>query len=389
MSVTEAREKLLSVQALRGIAAVLVLIFHIDAMFREGGPRSREFGEFWARGFAGVDLFFVISGFIMVYVTRDIAPSMRAAGRFLYDRVTRIYPLWWVFAGLMMLYFISATGSPAAADKAQGDGVLPYILKSLFLFPQMEEPVLGVGWTLIHEMLFYILFAAGLLLPRKFLPVWLGLWAAIIVVASFVMTGPLPLHAQNMTELFTSPMNMEFIFGAFVALLLGTQYFQGGNKSGVIYLGLGAALFALAIIADIPSVTRPLGLHLGHEEFNWMRVVIYGLPGALVVIGAVLMERAGRLKVPNFLVKIGDWSYSLYLSHLLVLLTLTRLWNMQVFQPYIPEPLKWGAEGWLDNIVYIIAAIMGSLIVAWASYHLIERPSLKLLRRKKKLELSD
>lgn len=373
------REKLLSVQALRGIAALLVLIFHIDAMFREGAPRSRDFGAFWARGYAGVDLFFVISGFIMVYVTRDILPSLRTAGNFLYDRVTRVYPLWWVFAGLMMLYFVLATGVPAASNKAQGDAIFPYIVKSIFLLPQFHDPVLGVGWTLIHEMLFYVLFAAGLLLPRKFLPVWLAIWAAIILGSSFLGTERLSLHAQTLPQLFTSPLNIEFIFGAFVALWLE----RGTPRNGALWFWLGTVLFSLAIIAYVPSVTRPLGLPLGHDEFNWMRVIIYGLPCAMIILGAIIMERAGQLKTPQAFVSVGNWSYSLYLSHFLVLLSIKRIWIM--LDGYIPAALKWGAEGWVDNFAYILSCLIGSLFVAWISYHLIERTSLKLLRRKKKL----
>lgn len=361
------KEKLLSVQALRGIAALLVVLFHIDAMFRGGGPWSRAAGEFWGRGFAGVDLFFVISGFIMVYVSRDIAPSLKSAGRFLYDRVTRIYPLWWVFAGLMMVYFYTAYGSPAAPDKAAGDAIPAYIAKSLLLLPQTEDPVLGVGWTLIYEMQFYLLFAIGLLFARKWLPIWIGIWSAVILVGSLIWAQPL--HAGNLAQLFISPLNIEFILGALVALYVS----RGPLKNGAIWLGLGAIGFAAALLFFPDNKIIP---------FNWTRVVCFGIPGALIILGVVTLEREGRLRVPSPLVKIGDWSYSLYLSHLLVLLSLTRIWNMQLVSPYIPEPLKWGAEGWLDNIAYIILGIFGSLIVAGLSYHLIERTSLKLLRRR-------
>ncbi len=361
------RDKLLSVQALRGVAAMLVLIFHMEAMFREGGPWPREIGAFWGRGFAGVDLFFVISGFIMVYVTRDIAPSARAAGRFFYDRITRIYPLWWVFAGLMMLYYLTAYGQAAAPDKASGAEVMSYIVKSLLLVPQHGDPVLGVGWTLIHEMLFYLLFTIGLLFSRKFLPLWLGVWGLLILAS--LSLGRLPIHATNLLELIISPLNLEFILGAAVAIILGTFT----PRQGGLWLGLGVLTFAAALLVYPDNKLLP---------FNLTRVICFGLPGAAIILGAVILERQGRLKIPNALVKIGDWSYSLYLSHLLVLLSIKRIWNMQIISPYIPEPLKWGAPGWLDNIAFIVIAFIGSLVTACISYHLIERTSLKLLRRK-------
>ena len=86
-------QKLISVQALRGLAALLVVMFHISSMFRlNGEPRSDALGAFWDRGFAGVDMFFVISGFIMVYVTRNLPQTVQAYQRFLWARLTRI---WW------------------------------------------------------------------------------------------------------------------------------------------------------------------------------------------------------------------------------------------------------------------------------------------------------
>jgi len=347
-------EKLMSVQAMRGIAALLVVLFHLEAMFREGAPRSREFGEFWARGFAGVDMFFVISGFIMVYVTRDIAPSLKNAGRFLWARVSRIYPLWWVFAFFMMIYFYTAYGQPAPPDKASGDGVLPYVVKSLLLLPQKFDPVLGLGWTLIHEMLFYILFTLGLLLPRKFLRFWLGGWAALIVAAG-LLTPPQPIHAENAGQLIFSPINLEFVLGAFVGLLL------------------------------IDDKMKSSALPANQYTFNWARVAAYGVPSAMIIFGAVWMEREKGLSIPSALSHLGNWSYSLYLSHLLVLLSLKRVWNMQALQDYIPSALKWGAPGWLDNVVYIIIGLAASIIFAAISYRLIERPSLRLLRGKSHL----
>lgn len=101
------QERLYSIQALRGVAAFLVLIFHLNAILYSGNKDTNQIGAFWANGFAGVDMFFVISGFIMVYVARDIVPGFKSSVRFLFFRVARIYPLWWFFASLMMVYFQS------------------------------------------------------------------------------------------------------------------------------------------------------------------------------------------------------------------------------------------------------------------------------------------
>lgn len=352
---------------MRGIAALLVVFFHIAAMLRlDGAPRTDAIGAFWARGFSGVDMFFVISGFIMVYVTLELAPSVKNAGKFLSARLTRIYPLWWVFALLMMGYFMVSYGQPAPPDRISGDGILPYTLKSLFLLPQEVTPVLGVGWTLIHEMMFYVIFAVALLLPRKLLPFILLSWAALIVAGSVYQMPPN--HAGDFWQLLTSPLNLEFILGAFVALWL---FRDKGKAHGVIFV-LGVAAFVMALMIDVSG--KP-------GVFLWRRVLMFGLPSALIILGAVHLEREGKLKIPGFLSLLGDWSYSLYLSHFLVLLALKRIWQMA--DGYLPEPLKWAAEGMADNIAFIIISLVGCIMAAAISYYVIERPSLKLLRGKR------
>ncbi|NNE56644.1 MAG: acyltransferase [Hellea sp.] len=360
--------KLHSIQAMRGVAALLVVFFHTSSLFRlSGGPRSEAIGHFWERGFAGVDMFFVISGFIMVYVTGEMKPSLASAWQFFKARITRIYPLWWVYALLMMGYFFVTYQQPAAPDVATGKGVLPHVLKSLFLIPQEAEPVLGLGWTLIHEMQFYILFALGLLLPRKLLPFWLLLWAAIITGAATL--GAQPMHANNYPQLFISPLNFEFILGAFAGLWLTRD---NGRASG-LFLWVGAGLFVAAMMIHLPGKA---------SVFNWQRVAAYGVPSAMMILGAVWLERQGRLSVPKFLTRLGDWSYSLYLAHFLVLLALRRIW--QSADGALPEALKFGSAGMVDNLAFATIGTTLSIITAAISYHVIERPSLKLLRGKRK-----
>jgi len=363
---TSAPAKLQSVQALRGIAAFLVLLFHVNALqLADGEARSRAFGAFWEQGYAGVDLFFVISGFIMVYVTRELAPSIGSAGRFLYARITRIYPLWWVFAACMAGYFFVAYGQPAPPDRVESGGVLAYLLKSFFLLPQANTPVLGVGWTLIHEMLFYVIFAAGLLFSGRYLLAWLGVWGGLIIAASVIQLPPN--HAGDFWQLLTSPLNIEFILGAAIGWIFFYRKLTPG-LGGKWLLIFGGLYFALNLLRDIG----------GGDFFLWKRVLAYGLPCAVLLLGAVMMEREGKISVPAWLSKIGDWSYSLYLVHMLVLLAIRRVWKGA--DGALPESMQFGAEGMLDNILFAVLGITLSLLASAISYKLIEKPALKLLR---------
>lgn len=139
-----------SIQSLRALAALAVVVVHAaDGAAANSG--NRHFGEVASIGAAGVDVFFVISGFIM-YVTacsRPITPQ-----RFLLDRFSRIVPLYWVATFLLMAVLV--VGKAPIPD-------IRYLLASLALVPVDPLPYLGVGWTLVYEMFFYALLAAALI----------------------------------------------------------------------------------------------------------------------------------------------------------------------------------------------------------------------------------
>jgi peptidoglycan/LPS O-acetylase OafA/YrhL len=172
-------QQLQSIQALRGIAALIVVCFHSANSFRNHLPSDlssegyqREYqlmSGFWDRGFAGVDLFFVISGFIMMYVSFRKKPSFETCFIFLHARLIRVFPVWWLFASIISVYYFSAYGAPGDPDRAgMVGGPWKFFVQSMLLIPQNALPVLYTGWTLIHEIHFYVIFAILLLLPRKY-----------------------------------------------------------------------------------------------------------------------------------------------------------------------------------------------------------------------------
>ena len=155
----------------------------------------------WAM-WIGVDLFFVISGFIMVWVAGALPRGTASARDFMFARVTRIYPLWWLFAGAMalfLLYFKGVPWDPERLDPKELDGAV-HLIKSLFLWPQPTHPVLGVGWTLVHEMYFYVGFALLLLcVPLRWRLRALLAWGAIVLIGA--MAGLGTAFGRNLVEL--------------------------------------------------------------------------------------------------------------------------------------------------------------------------------------------
>ena len=378
------QSKLNSVQALRGLAALFVLIYHISQqqLYAIGaiGASARTptvdlwlLSGPWNQGYAGVDLFFVISGFIMVYVTQKFAKNagQKAAdvAAFLYKRIVRIYPLWWVFASVMGGYYFLSKGiwaSPHFGFSAPESFI--YFFKSLALIPQGHLPVLGVGWTLIHEMQFYLIFALLLLAPRRYLPVLLGGWAGLNIAGYYMGLAKL----SAIASVLFSPFSLQFIIGAAVALLIVKRIYVAPK----ICLALGVVAICVAILVNMDSISvlKPSS-----------RLFFYGLPFAVIIYGLCVLEQQGRLNIPRGLVHLGDWSYSLYLSHYIVLIIIGRLGRE--LMPYLPESIvsnfSIGTAGLIDNIAYSIAALILAIIAAGISFYIIERPLLRLARRGK------
>jgi peptidoglycan/LPS O-acetylase OafA/YrhL len=237
-------------------------------------------------GAAGVDLFFVISGFIMANVSKG-----RSAGGFLRDRMWRIYPLWWV-AVVPWLFFLPREWQFTAS--------------SLSLWPiyggSYYVPVLLVGWTLSFELLFYCGMTLALA-TRAAVP--LALYALCLAGA---LAAPSP-----MFNFVGSPMAIEFLLGVVVAQL---------PRRAVLGLLIPAGI---ALIGTAAPETGLIAAALDPATAVW-RVVQWGLPAALILWGALSLEPLFEHRWSNLPVAIGDASYSIYLFHPLVAYGFDLLW---------------------------------------------------------------
>lgn len=362
--------KLRTVQALRGMAAFAVLLCHLHAIEATKASGEPILGAFWITGAAGVDLFFVISGFIMVWVIGDAPAGRESALRFLFSRAARIYPLWWVFATLMALYFLMTYGQPWDPDRigTSLDVGIPHLANSYLLLPQSEHPVLGVGWTLIHEMYFYVCFACLLLwVPERYRLVALSVWGCGIILGALVgLSGP---FATNITALIFHTMSLEFLMGAFVAYAVRAD--KGRALAPYTALTGFASLVLVFTTFDFSTGGILLsGLSLDKPNtftLSWGRTLCFGIPSALLLHGLASLETQrsfGRF-VPDFAVRLGDWSYALYLSHVLVLSAMGRIFFGHIANA--PD------HHW-DNGAFLILACTAAIMVSALTYYIIERP---------------
>jgi len=250
-------DKLVSLQVLRAIAAIMVAVGHlygIDQRFF-GEPVLSASAQF---GFAGVDLFFVLSGFVMVHLTRFGAGSASIVPAFLFARIARIYPMWWIALGAISIVWMIRPGWVFASISGA-----PNFLADFALWPHQRPPLLAVGWTLIHEMYFYCAFALLLLLPARRLVSGLIGWMVMVTIGNFWLTfDSTAIEASPMVTLITHPLTLDFGFGAAVGLFAA----RGLRPMPQVLIGFGVAW---ALVACFLEYQSPLILF----ENNWLRVV--------------------------------------------------------------------------------------------------------------------
>jgi peptidoglycan/LPS O-acetylase OafA/YrhL len=336
-----------NVQALRAVAALMVVVVHayaVESTYLPGRPWTTPFHIL---GTYGVDLFFVISGTVMLVSTATWFGERSAWRRFLVRRATRIYPPYWIVTALVLLVFLVA---PAATGEHRS--ARPDVLASFAAVPQRGEPLLVVGWTLSYELIFYAVFAVALRFHRKYLPGVTAIWLLAVV-----LIGALGPHANPWVRVLGSWFNLEFAFG----LAIG---------AAVLSLRLVAprTLFVLGVVLAVAACVATAYSGREYLDVAWWRPWAVGLPMAIVVYATLGLERHGLL-APRWLRTQGDASYALYLWHVPVIgaigLALNRI----------------HVHGTPARIAIVFGGYALAIVVSLLAYAYIERPLLRLARR--------
>lgn len=339
-----------SIQVLRALAAFMVAIHHVqpDAAVvaaRAGLSFTRSDLLPWM---AGVDIFFVVSGFIMVHASQDLFGRDGASNLFLKRRLARIVPLYWAMTTLFLLVGLAV---PAVLNS--GVPNLQQILGSYLFWPVVStqgfvQPVYSLGWTLNYEMLFYVLFAAGLMLPRAWtLPAITLVLALLVGVES--LKGPLALPFG----FWGQPIVLEFAAGMGIAALRR----KGLRLHGALRIAVAMAGAALLVAAA----------HFPGTDGAWSSVLWRGGAAVLLMLAAGC-GREGIVPLPpvKALAAVGDASYALYLVHPFVI----RGMREAVLRLGLHSPA-----------LYIALALAGSVIAALLLYRFFEKPATRLARR--------
>jgi exopolysaccharide production protein ExoZ len=332
----ELRRTILPIQYLRGVAALLVVWHHTTAL---NGLTLQYYASRF--GTAGVDVFFAISGFVMVLTCsgRKIAPL-----DFLRHRLIRIAPIYWALTGAMVLLavlppYVFGGLSPTPRSTLLSLLFVPHYSDTR---PAQIWPLLVPGWTLNFEMFFYLLFAGSLLAQRRATQVLVG--SCITLVAVGLVVGPFD---GALARSYTSPLLLEFAGGAVVARL-----WQRGWLKPTVPLALLAAAAGAGLLLFGPS-----------DHGSWSRQI-----GAWLVLGACLCP-AWHKRWPA-LETLGNASYSIYLTHVFTLAAVT----VSVGHLGLPAKLA-GAT------LAMALAMLACTAVGVAVYRWVELPLTALMRR--------
>ncbi len=325
--------KLYQIQYLRALAAVAVVFYHINATL-QGKAGIGAVNPFTV-GAAGVDLFFVISGFIMAYVASG--PKKYTSVQFLRERLVRVAPLYYlvtlfVFACLLIVpqLFYSSTAH------------MEQLFDSLLFLPFQHEEgwiasTVTVGWTLNYEMMFYVLVAlsVGVFKDRQLIT------TCAILFGLFVL-GRIVHFDNKFGRVYTDPIILEFVLG-----IASFHIYRSATKLS------GKVLFPVLLVSGIAILLMQNG-----AEYETSRLWRFGIPSAMILLALVNMP----MREYGMLSNIGDWSYSLYLTHIFIVAIMLRL-----VTPYLDQH---GLAGFAVQLIIALIAVCAAAI----THMMIEKP---------------
>jgi len=336
-----------SIQYLRAMAAFLVLLSH--TVWKSMQIDNITLAWWHDAGTFGVDIFFIISGFIMTHTSQKLHQEPHAIGKFLKKRFIRIIPLYWFFTLIALCAFLLF---PQMVNSSGGE---TEIFKSFFLFPlkESENYLVSVGWTLEFEFIFYFVFSLGLLFSSSI--------GSMIVFSILTLSF---LASVFFSEWITNYLTYALIHNLFFEFALGMLlYFITQNGKTIKNLYHFISIF-IAIIWFYATFS-------GHA-LSGIRAIDSGVPAFLFSFGIISLEPFWQKRESSLLLNLGDSSYALYLSHPFVLVVVFTVYRK--LENIVPQ------NEFLMNLSMIsISLLIGYLVHIW-----IEKRMFSLFNIRKK-----
>jgi exopolysaccharide production protein ExoZ len=330
----------------------MVVISHIGVIERKYGfPGQNILGKADI-GQAGADLFFVISGFIMVVSMATRFGIRKSVEPFLLRRFIRIFPIYWLY--LLVICLAMGFKPEWVNASMQGEGGTNF-LSSFLLLPAPGAPILLVDWSLKYEVFFYLIFALLLLLPfKRLLPI------LTILFGFLLLWGGIGHPKGFLSFWITRPYLMEFLFG----VILGHLHIKKYWGFGWLLISMGVAIWLFD--TQGPPWNPTIGLGKPFLE----RPLFLGIPAALLLYGFVSLEQTKSIRFHNIFLRIGDASYSLYLSQVLFISACGRLW-VELSLNKLPV-----------NYILVLLTLPLAILCGWLSYAYVEKPIIDYLQQR-------
>ncbi|WP_326536369.1 acyltransferase family protein [Pseudorhodoferax sp.] len=351
-------DKLEWLQALRGVAALMVLFFHLN-MYWSHVPGLAALQPVLHWGFAGVDIFFVLSGFVVHHATRELRDAF-ALRKYAIRRAARIYLTYWpaLAVAMAIAHFVHGAAAPEWS----------VVWRSwLLLEPNVFSNLLPVAWSLTYELYFYVLLGAVMLAPIRMqarlmlamaaiLIAWNGWW--LVTQRAYTFSNGVP------WGFLLTAYALEFLAGALLSHVLHTSreraqaVFTPGNALDWMLAGICCAALGLSIGTTAPQF----------DHIPPMRAATFGLVGFGGLLVALALQHS-NVRAPAWLVLVGDSSFSLYLLHapLLGVLAILIPWASRIH------------EGLRLPVALLLPAL--AVLISFGWFKLLEAPSIRLIRR--------
>ena len=347
-------QELYGVQILRGVAALAVVTHH--SLVQSSHAQGR-FSPDWITisGASGVDIFFVISGFIMLFVSFRPQQEPIRPTTFLFRRFTRIYPFYWMCC--LCILSVLAVGLMSHRDLTTSE-----IVASLALAPS-DQYLIIVSWTLVYEVYFYAIFSLSLLFKSKAVSVI----ATTMVIAAMTVVGRV-LPFEPVRAFLSNPVALEFCMGLWIAWAFSLSRERSASPMRALdnrpIIRLALSIVGFGLLAAAP-------LFVTHTDGNGLqglpRVFAWGVPAALIVF-TFLNIKAPTNRIMRAAVLLGDASYALYLTHEFIMIGYAR-------------SLKIGAISRIDQYYVVPILILVCVGVGLAAHLFVEKPLLAFTRR--------
>jgi exopolysaccharide production protein ExoZ len=337
-----------TLQAGRAVACLAVLLFHTNFTLALPKYLSREIFPSFGVGGAGVQYFFVLSGFVILLAHRKDIDKPSKVAEFLWKRFRRVYPMLWIVLLLVIPVFLLVPSYGTGKELGFGS-----IVPAFLLSPSPQDYLLKPMWTLRHEVLFYLIFSVSIWRRRIGFAIG-GIWIALGAIVPWF-------HLDFPWSFLFSSNHLLFAFGMLACLAFQSAHVP--RSAAWIATVAGAIGFAIVWLADLHRVLTL------RDALN----VLYGLSAALMVLGLAVIERDRGLRVPDTLRFVGEASYSIYLVHFPALSAAIKV--ALILNKLLRAP---------DTIVFIATA--SAALGAGVLFHLaIERPLMLLLTKPRKI----